>query len=105
MQPVSYYGEYACGDCPSGAAGTTNYWSHLWTYHRRTWYELKKRDGKLNDAGEEQLASLQAALGSGEATETHTKAWGEFLSAKLPAAAQLRTLSTVWCPNGLWIPI
>ena len=29
-----------CGNEPSPAAGTTYYWSHLWTHHRTTWYDL-----------------------------------------------------------------
>ena len=36
-----------CGAQPSPAAGTTNYWSHLWTHHRGMWYELKRQSGSL----------------------------------------------------------
>jgi len=40
-------GDAICGCVPSDKAGTSNYWSHLWTHHRLVWYELKRRDGAL----------------------------------------------------------
>ena len=59
FQPGS---EEVCGCEPSASAGTTNYWSHLWTKHRTTWYELEKLSGGLNAAGEAELAALKAGL-------------------------------------------
>ena len=47
---------------PSDKAGTSNYWSHLWTHHRLVWYELKQRDGTLNPAGEAAMAKLKEGL-------------------------------------------
>ena len=78
-----------CGEVPVGCGGTTNYWSHLWTYHRRQWYELKKADGKLSSAGEKELASLKDALaGIEKVVGNEPKPWGDFVSNKLPAKAK-----------------
>jgi hypothetical protein len=43
-------------------AGTTNYWSYLWTYHRRVWYKLKQREGALNPASEAALTKPKEGL-------------------------------------------
>ena len=48
-----------CGHSPSLSAGTTNFWHHLWTYHKKVWYELKQADGQLNKVGEEEAAALR----------------------------------------------
>jgi hypothetical protein len=55
-------GDAICGCVPSDKAGTSNYWSHLWTRHRLVWYELKRRDGALNPAGEAAMAKLKEGL-------------------------------------------
>ena len=55
-------GDAICGCVPSDKAGTSNYWSHLWTRHRLVWYELKLRDGALNQAGEAAMAKLKEGL-------------------------------------------
>ena len=52
-------GDAICGCVPTGSAGTTNYWSHLRTHHTLVWYELKRRDGALNPAGEAAMAKLK----------------------------------------------
>ena len=84
------HGSKVCGIVPSASAGTQNYWAHLWAHHRSDWYELKRKDGKLNAAGEAELAALKeglANLGSAGASQRHDHG-GEFLSAKLPPAAK-----------------
>jgi hypothetical protein len=55
-------GDAICGCVPTGSAGTTNYWSHLRTHHTLVWYELKRRDGALNPAGEAAMAKLKEGL-------------------------------------------
>ena len=55
-------GDAICGCVPTGSAGTTNYWSHLRTHHILVWYELKRRDGALNPAGEAAMAKLKEGL-------------------------------------------
>ena len=89
-----------CGHTPSTAAGTTNFWSHLWGHHRTKWYELKKRDGKLNAAGEAEFNHLRASLaGDTKPNAAHLRVGGEFLSEKLPHSAK-ETLDRVvseWC--------
>ena len=84
--------EQICGIEPTPNAGTTNYWSHLWTHHshhRPTWYEMKKGDGKLNHAGEAQLSALKACLSAADASSSLSHDHGgEFLSVKLPHAAK-----------------
>ena len=78
-----------CGVAPAPSAGTTNYWSHLWSHHRSTWYELKRKDGQLNAAGEAELAKLKEGLAKMEAAGaslTYDGRGSQFLSAKLPAA-------------------
>jgi len=72
-----------CGEVPSAAAGTTNYWSHLWTHHRMTWWELKRKDGKLNPAGDAELTRLKQGLANMAASQNHNRG-GVFLSASLP---------------------
>jgi len=86
-----------CGNVPSACAGTTNYWAHLWTWHRPKWYELKRSEGQLNGArlnaaGEDQLKGLKLALANAASSSSahslsHNKG-GEFLSSKLPPAAK-----------------
>ena len=66
-----------CGSVPTSLAGTTDYWSHyywshLWAYHRSVWYELKRREGALNPAGEAELARLKEGL-SNMATDTQVR--------------------------------
>jgi hypothetical protein len=51
-----------CCCVPTSLAGTSNYWSHLWTYHRLVLYELKQRDGALNPAGEAAMVKLKEGL-------------------------------------------
>ena len=75
-----------CSNEPSPVAGTSNYWAHLWTHHRSTWYELKKLDGKLNPLGDEKLGALKVCLGSNSALSHHKG--GAFLSEKLPHSAK-----------------
>ena len=55
-------GDAICGCVPSDKAGTSNYWSHLWTHHRLVWYDLKRRDDALNPAGEAAMAKLKEGL-------------------------------------------
>ena len=55
-------GDAICGCVPTGSAGTTNYWSHLRTHHTLVWYELKRRDGALNPAGEVAMVKLKEGL-------------------------------------------
>lgn len=65
-----------CGAEPSQKAGTSNFWAHLWTHHREKWYEFKRADGKLTQAGEAELNKLQQALqaaGSTSSTAHFTK--------------------------------
>ena len=85
-----------CGAVPSATAGTQNYWSHLWTHHRAIWYELKRRDGALNPAGDAALLRLKEGLANMAEAGTalaHSRG-GEFLSRKLPPA-QKETMDRV----------
>ena len=100
-----FYVGSICGVVPVGNGGTTNYWSHLYTHHRQQWLELKWADGKLNSAGQKELASLKQALEKlktdGTSSQRHT-AGGEFLSAKLPAGAKetLDRVTSEWVVDG-----
>jgi zinc finger BED domain-containing protein 1 (E3 SUMO-protein ligase ZBED1) len=78
-------GDAICGCVPSDKAGTSNYWSHLWTHHRLVWYELKRRDGALNPAGEASMAKLKEGLANMAAgTQVNRGIRGEqFLSPNL----------------------
>jgi hypothetical protein len=78
-------GDAICGCVPSDKAGTSNYWSHLWTHHRLVWYELKRRDGALNPAGEAAMAKLKEGLANMAAgTQVNRGIRGEqFLSPNL----------------------
>ena len=72
------------------------YWSHLWTHHRAIWYELKRRDGALNPAGDAALLRLKEGLANMAEAGTalaHSRG-GEFLSRKLPPA-QKETMDRV----------
>jgi hypothetical protein len=55
-------GHAICGCVQTSLAGTSNYWSHLWTHHRLVWYELKRRDGAFNSAGEAVMVKLKEGL-------------------------------------------
>ena len=75
-----------CGVTPSDSAGTTNYWAHLWSHHRVTWYELKKQEGSLNCAGEVELEKLKKAFASNiTSTGEHGE---EFKMSKLQGSAK-----------------
>ena len=50
--------EAVCGVCPSDSAGTTNYWAHLWSHHKQTWYELKSQEGSLSAAGVDEMNAI-----------------------------------------------
>ena len=79
-----------CDAMPSAAAGTQNYWSHLWAHHRTEWYEAKRVEGKLNAAGNVELAKLKeglANLDKASNAQRHRHG-GEFLSAQLPPDAK-----------------
>ena len=78
-------GDAICGCVPSDKAGTSNYWSHLWTHHRLVWYELKRRHGALNPAGEAAMAKLKEGLANRAAgTQVNHGIRGEqFLSPNL----------------------
>lgn len=76
-----------CGEVPSAAAGTTNYWTHLYTHHRQVWLELKKAEGKLAPAGIQQLEKLVQEMNKGQTTYSGATG-GEFLSAKLPPSVK-----------------
>ena len=78
-------GDAICGCVPTGSAGTTNYWSHLRTHHILVWYELKRRDGALNPAGEAAMAKLKEGLANMAAgTQVNRGIRGEqFLSPNL----------------------
>ncbi len=55
-------GDAICCSVPTSLAGTSNYWSHLWTHHRLVWYELKLREGAFNPAGEAAMVKLKEGL-------------------------------------------
>ncbi len=81
------FGDALCGSVPTSLAGTSNYWSHLWTHHRLVWYELKLREGALNQAGEAAMVKLKEGL-SNMATGTqvnHCICGEQFLSPNLPS--------------------
>ena len=84
-------GQDVCGAVPSPMAGTSNYWSHLWSHHRQKWYELKQKDGQLNQVGEAELTRLKVAFtkmeaeGASVASRVSDGHGSEYLSAKLPA--------------------
>ena len=84
-------GQDVCGAVPSPMAGTSNYWSHLWSHHRQKWYELKQKDGQLNQVGEAELTRLKVAFtkmeaeGASVGSRVSDGHGSEFLSAKLPA--------------------
>jgi hypothetical protein len=78
-------GDAICGCVPSDKAGTSNYWSHLWTHHRLVWYELKRRDGALNPAGEASMAKLKEGLANMAAgTQVNRGIRGEQFLSPLP---------------------
>lgn len=78
-----------CGVEPSPVAGTSNYWSHLYSHHREKWYELKRKAGKLNAAGQAELRTLQEVLeNQKKVTKLKHSAGGEFLSAQLKPEAK-----------------
>jgi hypothetical protein len=68
-------------------AGTSNYWSHLWTHHHLVWYELKQREGALNPAGEAAMVKLKKGLSNmATGTQVNRGIRGEkFLSPNLPS--------------------
>ncbi|KAL1527010.1 hypothetical protein AB1Y20_015698 [Prymnesium parvum] len=76
-----------CGEVPSSAAGTTNYWTHLYTHHRMVWLELKRSEGKLTPAGVAKLEKLFDEMNKGQTTYS-SAVGGEFLSAKLPPSVK-----------------
>lgn len=84
-----------CGAKPSMSAGTSNFWSHLWTHHREKWYELKHADGKLNAVGEAELKNLAKMLTQNSGS--HSKG-GSSLKNKLQGAAKdtLDRLTAEW---------
>jgi hypothetical protein len=55
-------GDTICSCVPTSLAGTSNYWSHLWTHHRLVWYELKRRDVVLNPVGEAAMVKFKEGL-------------------------------------------
>jgi hypothetical protein len=78
-------GDAICGCVPSDKAGTSNYWSHLWTHHRLVWYELKRRDGALNPADEASMAKLKEGLANMAAgTQVNRGIRGEQFLSPLP---------------------
>ena len=94
-------GKDVCGAMPSAMAGTSNFWSHLWSHHRQKWYELKQKDGQLNAAGAAELVALKAAFTKMEtegAARLSDGRGSEFLSAKLPATekATMDRITAEW---------
>ena len=79
-------GDVICCCVPTSLAGTSNYWSHLWTHHRLVWYDLKRRDDALNpSAGEAAMVKLKEGLvNMAAATQVNRGIRGEqFLSPNL----------------------
>jgi len=78
---------------PNDKAGTSNYWSHLWTRHRLVWYELKRRDGALNQGGEAAMAKLKEGLANMAAGTYQQRKTSEGL--RMPPPLRLRSCVVV----------
>lgn len=87
-----------CGEVPSGTAGTTNYWTHLYAHHRVVWFQLKNADGKLKPAGQAEMKKLMEEVCKGSSTSYSAAVGGEFLSAKLPPSVKetMDRLTSEW---------